>query len=339
MPFSCKTLQHGAGSIRRMSIPKPLQAQPASGTATSGVNASSTLAFGHSRFARSAASALRLLDRLVPDLAARLAVNLFFTPLPTKLASRRPVPAGWRAAALRTPQEAFTLLQTHPAAGPAQRPRVLLVHGWAGDALQMLPLGQALLAAGFEPVLMDLPARGRSAGWRCTMPQIERSLVAAQAKAGPFVAIVAHSMGAVASLHAMACGLPVARLVALAPSSTPQSVLRWFGEGFGLSPALLARMRARIEQHERMALASFEPLWLGAHVAAPVLLVHDRGDRMAPFANSEALAHELPAAQLHATEGLSHRRVLQDPRAIELIVAHLLQGQPAPVAVSAGVTA
>jgi pimeloyl-ACP methyl ester carboxylesterase len=285
---------------------------------------SASLAFGQNRFVRWAASTLRAADRLSPDLAARLAVNLFFTPLPTKLRSRQRVAQPWRVEHVHSGKESFTLLHHRLARAQAtQLPRVLLVHGWAGDALQMEALGTRLAAAGFEPTLMDLPAHGRSAGWRCTMPQIVRSLFEAQARCGPFESIIAHSMGAVASLHAVAHGLSAQRLVLLAPSSPPESVLRWFGEAFGLTPALLGRMRGRIQTHEQMALEQFEAQWLGARVKAPVLLVHDRGDRMAPVGNSEALHRALPAARFHATEGLSHRRILNDPQVIQMALAHL----------------
>jgi len=282
------------------------------------------LAFGQSRIARSIASTLRAAGQLAPDLAARLAVHLFFTPFPTKLSSRRQVPHAWCMDRLHTGRESFTLLH-HGSSWlhPEGRPRVLLVHGWAGDALQMQPLGEALAAAGFEPTLMDFPSHGRSGGWRCTMPQMVRSLLEAQACMGPFDAIVAHSMGTIASLHAMATGLRIRRLVALAPSSSPESVLRWFGEAFGLKQDLLARMRVLIETQERTPLDQFEPQWLGARVAAPTLLVHDRGDRMAPFANSQALLNALPGAVFHPTEGLSHRRILSDPAVINRALEHL----------------
>jgi alpha-beta hydrolase superfamily lysophospholipase len=178
-------------------------------------------------------------------------------PFPTKLSSRGRVPPQWQVERLNTGREQFTLLRSRTAEQEVKvRRRVLLVHGWAGDALQMRSLGEALGASGFEPVLMDLPAHGRSSGWRCTMPQIVRSLFEAQSRIGPFEAIVAHSMGAVASLHAMAHGLQARQLVALAPSSPPESVLRWFGEAFNLSHTLMANMRARIIKNEQMGVVS-----------------------------------------------------------------------------------
>jgi pimeloyl-ACP methyl ester carboxylesterase len=288
-------------------------------------SAAGALAFGHSRVARTAAGALRAAAGLMPATTTRLAVNLFFTPFPTKLSTRRPVPPPWRAERRHTDREGYNLLRYGASSSGGRRSRVLLVHGWAGEALQMRLLGEAVHRAGFEPVLMDLPAHGRSPGWRCTMPQIVRSLVAAQADAGPFDAIVAHSMGAVASLHAMASGLPVASLVALASSSTPESVLRWFGQAFALPPELIARMRARIQTQEEMALEQFEPHWLAGRVKARVLLIHDRDDRMAPIANSQALHRALPGAQFETTEGLSHRRILGEPRVVERVLAHLAE--------------
>lgn len=287
---------------------------------------SAGLAFGQSRFARSAAAALRATDRIAPDFAARLALNLFFTPFPTKLSSRRHPPPGWRVERLHTGQEGFCLLRFEASPRDHARPPVLLVHGWAGDALQMRPLGEAVASLGYEPVLMDLPAHGRSEGWRCTMPQIVRALFEAERQVGPFHAVVAHSMGAVASLHALATGLSARRLVALAPSSTPESVLRWFGDTFRLSPGLVRRMRDRIQSHGRMAFEQFEVPWLAERVQTPVLLVHDRGDRMAPVANSEALMGSLRHARFHATQGLSHRRVLADADVIRLAMAHLSAG-------------
>ena len=47
--------------------------------------------------ARGLGAALRLLDRAAPAWGTRGALRLFFTPLPWKLAMRRPLPAPWRA--------------------------------------------------------------------------------------------------------------------------------------------------------------------------------------------------------------------------------------------------
>jgi pimeloyl-ACP methyl ester carboxylesterase len=294
---------------------------------TTAVTASSSaeLAFAQSRVARAIGGVLRAASAVSSELATRLALQLFFAPVPSKIGARQRPRSPWRMERVTSGSDRVVLLRHEELAAQhsAARPRVLLVHGWAGNALQMSPLGLALAGAGYEPVLLDFPAHGRSDGWRCTMPQMVRSLFAVQTHVGQFAAIVAHSMGSRACMHAMARGLAAQRLVVLAPSPSPASVLRWFGEAFRLDRRVLEKMRERIEQHGDMVFDEFESLWFGKHLQQPALVIHDRDDRMAALANGELLASVLPNARLLVTEGLSHRRVLSDPRSVAKAVAHL----------------
>lgn len=282
--------------------------------------------------ARSLGAALRLSQTVAPTLATRLALRLFFTPLPLKLAARRrPVPAPWRVE--HWPFERGSLaVYRRDAVGPSDaidaidtpaRPTVLLVHGWAGDAQQMLPLADALAQAGLNPVLLDFPGHGRSAGWRATLPQFVRALWAASARLGPLHGVVAHSLGAVAACHAAANGLPVGRLALLATSPPPALFLKWFAGSLGLGVGLPLRMRAVIERVEGVALTRFEPGWLGPRLAQPTLVVHDEGDRISPLAVGQRMAQAIAGARLLTTQRLGHRRVLVDPAVAEAVAAHL----------------
>jgi pimeloyl-ACP methyl ester carboxylesterase len=188
----------------------------------------------------------------------------------------------------------------------------------------MRAIGDALAEAGFDPVLLDFPAHGRSGGWRSTLPQFTRAIYAAHARLGPLHAVVAHSLGALAALHTAARGLAVQRLVLLAPSAPPALVLRWFAGSFGLSDTVPQRMRERIELREGIPLQQFEPDWLGARVTQPTLVIHDEADRVAPFAAGQKVARSLPDARMHPTQGLSHTRVLGDPTVAMAVLRHLL---------------
>lgn len=290
--------------------------------------------YGGERTARWLGAALRLVNRVAPPLSERFALRLFFTPLPTKAAARRrAVPQGWQAE--RHPLEggSFVLWRRAGSAGgrPGRdepvteppRPPVLLVHGWAGDAMQMRALGDALHAAGFAPLLLDFPGHGRSDGWRSTLPQFVRTLFAVQARTGPLHAVVGHSLGALAAAHAAAKGLAVERLVLLSASPPPGRVLGWFAGAFGVGEALAQRMRHTIERREGVPLAQFEPGWIGPRLAQPTLLVHDRQDKAAPLAVAQALAQAAAHARLEVTEGLGHRRGLADDGVIRLIASVL----------------
>ena len=284
-------------------------------------------AFYANPVARALCATLRLTDRLAPAWGTRGALRLFFTPLPWKLAARRPLPAPWRAT--HWPFETVHLASHRRSDIAPGRPLVLLVHGWAGSAAQLLSLADRLAAEGFDPVLLDLPAHGRSGGWRSTLPQFSRALFVATSRLGPLHGVVAHSLGALAALHAAARGIPVQRLALVAPSAPPAQFLDWFAGSFGLAAGISTRMRQQIELREAIDLAEFEPAWLGPRVAQPCLVLHDEADRVAPFAASRRLVQSLASAQLETQPGLGHRRILDDSGVAARVAAHLGADGPA----------
>jgi pimeloyl-ACP methyl ester carboxylesterase len=289
--------------------------------------------YAGSRAARWMGRGMRAAQVLSPGLALRLAMRLFFTPVPSKLAARaRPASAAWRPEAVRFEQGRMVLWRHRPTAAdgphPGMRRKVLLVHGWAGDAMQLRLLGDALAADGFEPVLLDFPGHGRSDGWRSTLPQFVRALFAVQARTGPLHAVVAHSLGSLATAHAAARGLAAERLVMVSPPIAPAALVHGFALSFGLGPALARRMREAIQQVEGVPLEEFEPGWLGDRVRQPTLVLHDRDDRAAPLSAAQRLARTLPAARLHVTEGLGHRRILADAAVAAAVIAHLRDPGP-----------
>ena len=280
-------------------------------------SANPAAAFYASPGARAAAALLRLAHRLAPALGTRLALNLFSTPLPGKRHARaRPVPAPW--AARRQPFEGGWVTTWQRSDVAAGAPPVLLVHGWAGDAQQWRALGDRLAAAGFDPVLVDLPAHGRSDGRRSTLPQWVRALFAVTAAHGPWHAVAAHSLGALAAAHALAQGLPAGRLALVATSPPPRQFLRWFAGVLGPG--------------EGLPLQHFEADWLGPRLKQPTLLVHDTDDRTAPLAGAQRLGTAIAGARLQTTQGLGHRRILADAMVLDRLMAHLVDPPAATAA-------
>ena len=270
---------------------------------------------------------LRAANAVAPGIATRLALRLFFTPLPLKWnARRRALPPSWRAE--RWPFEGASLTAYRHVDATPDRPVVVLLHGWGGDASQWLPLGERLAAQGLAPVLVEAPAHGRSDGWRSTLPQFSRALFAAQSRLGPLHGVAAHSLGALAAAHAAARGLGVERLALVAPSAPPRPVLGWFARSLRWPTRSPQRMSEAIERREGVPLGEFEADWLGPRIAATALVVHDADDRVAPIAAGRALAASLPRARLETTRGLGHRRILGDGAVVDLLAKHF--DTPAP---------
>jgi pimeloyl-ACP methyl ester carboxylesterase len=268
--------------------------------------------------------ALGLSEKLWPALAVRGAYRVFGTPLPPKwLHRRQPALAAWRATPWPFEQASITLYEPPGAPGPV----VLLLHGWGGHAAQMLPLAQALRDQGLRPVLVDLPAHGRSQGSTSNLPQFARAieyLTARLQQLGHEVrAVAAHSLAANALAYAAARGLPVARLALLAPPASPHAYTRLFAKVFGLSEDTRERLQQRVEAREGILMRQFEPAAVGPRVAAATLIVHDREDRINRFADAEAYRDAIAGARLMATDGLGHTRLLRDEQVVNAVVAHL----------------
>lgn len=260
-------------------------------------------------------AALGTSQKLWPALAVRGAMRLFTTPLPPKWLQRKGQwdPA-WDVAQWSFEQAQLTVYSQ--AAAP-HGPVALLVHGWGGHARQMLPLAESLAQQGLRPVLLEMPAHGRSAGTASSLPQFARAIdyaVGRLQQEGHRVGLLAaHSLGANAAAHAASRGLAIGKLVLIAPPASPGNYTRYFAQVFGLSEATRSAMQKRIEAREGMLMQHFEPRHVAPRIRVPTLVVHDRGDGINAFADGQAFAHAVQGAQLLATEGLGHRRILKDP--------------------------
>lgn len=278
--------------------------------------------YGNSVLVRLARLGLSLSQQLWPGLAVRAAQRLFGTPLPPRWLRRpRAWPAHWQIE--RWPFERAGLTLYRDGAVAADAPAVLLVHGWGGHAGQMLPLAAALAARGLQTLILEMPAHGRSAGSTSNLPQFARAVeyVAARLQASGLTlhAVVAHSLGANAAAHALSRGLAVQGLVMLAPPASPHAYTQLFARMFGLSEPTRGAMQRRIEAREGILMPQFEPAAVGPRIRVPTLVVHDRGDRINRFADGEAYVRAIPGAQLQATQGLGHMKILKDPAVLDRV--------------------
>jgi pimeloyl-ACP methyl ester carboxylesterase len=262
-------------------------------------------------------------QRLWPALAVRAAYRLFGTPLPPKwLNRRRTWSPDWRINSWAFEDASLTVYD-RPVA--PHGPLVLLAHGWGGHAGQMLALADALQAQGLRPVLLEMPAHGRSAGSTSNLPQFARAIdyaVARLRQEGHQVqALVAHSLAANAGAYALSRGLPVGKLVLLAPPASPYEYTRLFAHVFGLREATRAAMQQRIEAREGILMPQFEPAAVGPRIHQPTLVVHDRRDSINRFADGVAYSHAIAGARLLATDELGHRRILKDEGVLREVAA------------------
>ena len=254
-------------------------------------------------------SGVRLLDAVAPEAAQRLAFELFGTPQRRR---EKPYILGHR----------FSLTGDGPDLAVwdwGEGRTVLLVHGWNGNGAQLSGFVAPLLRAGYYVAAPDLPAHGDSAGTRTHVIDMADALLRVGRRVGPVHAVIAHSLGAAATIIALAEGLGAERAVLIAPPTDLPRYAREFARTVGLSPRSAAGMVSRIDKilGGRDAI---DLLRLAGGQRARTLVVHDPRDREVPFADARALANAWPGASLLALPGAGHTRALRHPDVISRAV-------------------
>jgi len=210
--------------------------------------------------------------------------------------------------------------------GPG-RPVALLAHGFGGSAAQLASFVPGLLAADFTVIAFDQPAHGLSAGRYAHIVEFSRN-IAAVARAFGARAVIAHSLGAIATLIAHARGLPLERAVLIAPPGNVEHFATAFADHVGLPREQLPAMLAQVERDLGYPLSLLDVrnlLSITDGAPAELLVMHDPADAEVPYAHARALIEHWPNARLQTLNGVGHRRVLRDQAAVADAVAHITQ--------------
>lgn len=279
---------------------------------------------------RAARAGFRVLGPYAPTLASGYAERLFLT------ARRHPRPA-WEAEALATaerfavPHDGGLLPAWRWGSGPST---VLLVHGWEGRGSQLARLVEPLVRQGLSVVAFDVRGHGDAPDGISSVVEHARAVTSVALHLGPLHAIVGHSVGGAASLFATRFGLRAGRFALIAPPISPERFAAGFGSMLGLNAAVQGAMLRRLERRYGIPMEDLDVRADAARIDAPILVVHDVGDRIVPFSDGEAIAHAAPHGALVSTHGLGHHRVLRAPEVAAAVVPFVSEGASASAAPS-----
>jgi pimeloyl-ACP methyl ester carboxylesterase len=261
-------------------------------------------------------------EHVAPGLAARWVSRQWFR-LPPPLRVATPLEGGTPFA---VPWEHGTVRGRSWGDGPV----VYLVHGWGGRSDQFATLVEPLRSAGYTVVTFDAPSHGESdpGAWGAastTGVEFGKALDAVFAKFGPAEAVVAHSMGGLATLLALHFGwLGANRLVFVAPMAGYDEAMDVFQSMLGFGPRIRRRVDLRTWRRVGLDDDDFDVrnLWSRLPEPLPALIVQDDADPQAPYEQSRALAEDI-GAEFMTTSGLGHNRVLADARVADRIIRFL----------------
>lgn len=267
----------------------------------------------------------RYAEHLLPGSAGRLARDLWFKAPPRM--PELPLPDGGEPFEVRAQGHAVRGRVWGNDLESAQPPRtVYLVHGWGGRGSQFGAMVEPLLESGHRVVMLDGPAHGDSdhgpAGPRRTNGlELAKALDAVFCRFGPAEAVVAHSLGTIATYLALRFGwLGTKRLVAIAPLVESQSLFNQFQAALGFGERTRRAFDRSVLDWVGIPVAEFDARFQAAHVdPVPTLVITDRGDRQTPYDDVVDFAESI-GAPLVTTEGLGHRKILRDRQVIASVV-------------------
>lgn len=266
------------------------------------------------------------LDRVASGLAARMTYSLISSP-PRHRPSDAEVVLRASAHQWKIPFQDGWLQCYRWGKGP----QCLFVHCWGGRGTQPEAMIRKLTQSGLSVVSFDHPAHGLSSGTWAEQMRMAQATAAVIHDVGLIDTLIAHSLGVAATAIALRdYELDVQRLVSISSLTDCTWFTTVIGAYLGISSHTLAKARARMDANYAQPLG-WDTLSIPdmlAHLKIPMLLVHDRDDQEIPFEHALKIQQTLRHAELMATSGLGHRRILKDPAVIDQISRFAHLGQP-----------
>ncbi|WP_405594776.1 alpha/beta hydrolase [Streptomyces sp. NBC_01410] len=216
--------------------------------------------------------------------------------------------------------------------GSGEHP-VLMVHGWQSRASRYAGFVPRLEALGLSPVSFDAPGHGDSGGRDTTILEFREIIGQLQDKYGAFHSVIAHSLGATSVFLALRGGIKAGRLVTVSAVKDFGHFPDEFSRILGLRPDLRRDLRDRIEHRlfgdVRDPWELFDATHRPGEIEVPMRIIHDEHDDMVPVEQAHALKEAYgDQAELVITAELGHRKVLGEPRVIDVAMDFIAPSSP-----------
>jgi len=203
--------------------------------------------------------------------------------------------------------------------------KILLVHGWEGNAGNFSKLIPLLTRQGFTVLSFDGPSHGASSQGATNMFQFIE-LVSVLVKKYSIKYLISHSFGSVASLIALGQNpdLVIKKYIGITVPNKFRDRIEEMNSWLGFPPIVAEKLIKKIETNHGIKVDDINvaDFALKANVEK-ALLLHDTNDRVLPVEKTIEVAKNWSVAKLEQVTGTGHFKILGVDKVTQRIIDFL----------------
>ncbi|PWH86115.1 alpha/beta fold hydrolase [Brumimicrobium oceani] len=203
--------------------------------------------------------------------------------------------------------------------------KVLLIHGWEGQAGNFSDLIEELLIEGYTVHSFDGPSHGFSSKGNTSLFQFS-DLVGTLVQKYRVKMLVSHSFGSVATTFALYnnSNLQIDKYVLITTPDRFIDRINQVSETVGINKKVRKKLIQKLEKETKMTINSLNVSDFVKFVAVKkALILHDKNDRVIPIEHSKNVNKNWANAEIKEVDGTGHFRILRTKAVIDDIIAFL----------------
>jgi len=289
--------------------------------------------FSQRMYLRYLRTKFKTLGLVSPQVAGKLAFNLFCTPYPKY--TKRKAPAIFHQAngiQVKVKGNGLHNIGSSTLNGfewRSNKPNgktVLIAHGYASYAYKFEQYIQPLLKMGCRVLCFDAPGHGLSQGKYINIVIYQEAIQEIIKDHGPIDYFIGHSLGAITlAMVAETISHPQNhKFVLIAPATKTTTTFESYFNMMHLKEGIKAAFIEELQRHTHHPVSFFEADRALAKYSGPVLWVHDQEDMVCPYKDLIDFKNKASEnIKFLTTNGLGHNKVYKTQEVIDKIMAFL----------------
>ncbi len=265
---------------------------------------------------------IKLLSSISPQLMTNLAYKTLTNPQITKLRAHE-LELLNKADKKKIQFKEFTI-QTYTWGNSAHE-KILLVHGWEGQAGNFADIIQRLLEHNYYVISFDGPSHGFSSKGQTSLFEFS-DLVGQMIKKYACKKLVSHSFGGVATTYALFKNqaLEIDKYALLTTPDKFRQRIDYIANYVGVTEKVKNLLIKRLETEMNIAVEAFNVSDFVQEIKVnQALIMHDKNDKVIPISQSQNVSKNWTVCQFKAIEGTGHFRILRTEAVIHTLMDFL----------------